>query len=140
MKRHLLLVLMALSLLSAACTYNLTQLLPQREAVSYAEPVGDAARGDTIFHQGVNGSPPCSSCHLTAAGAYGFALGPNLADVRERAAMRVAGLDAAAYIRQSVLDPHAYIAPGFRDIMYPEFAAYFDEQDIADLIAYLMSL
>ena len=39
-----------------------------------------------------------------------------------------------------MLDPHAYIAPGFRDIMYPEFAAYFDEQDIADLIAYLMSL
>ncbi|MCL4248887.1 MAG: c-type cytochrome [Anaerolineae bacterium] len=140
MKRHTLLVLMLLALMSAACTYNLAQFLPRSAAVSHVEPVGDAARGDAIFHQGVNGSPPCSSCHLTAAGAYGFSLGPNLAGIGERAATRVAGLDADAYIRQSVLDPRAYLVPGFRDIMYPDFAAHFDDQDITDLIAYLLSL
>ena len=44
------------------------------------------------------------------------------------------------YIRQSILDPHSFVVPGFRDIMYPDFKKHFSEQDIADIIAYLMTL
>ena len=71
---------------------------------------------------------------------FGFSLGPNLVGVSQHAATRVEGLDAAAYIHQSILDPHSYIVAGYRDIMYPDYSKYFDEQDMTDLIAFLMAL
>ena len=133
MKRILCFIMFCLA--ASGCTYNLAAWLPPPRAES-----GDAARGDDIFHHGWNDAPPCSSCHQTRLGATGFALGPNLADVSERATNRVAGLTAAAYLRQSILDPHAYVVPGFRDIMYPQYAAHLDDQAVDDLIAYLQSL
>ncbi len=119
----------------SACTYNLSAWLPPPRA-----ELGDAARGGEIFHHGSNDVPPCSSCHQTVLGATGFALGPNLADVNDRAAHRVAGLTAAAYLRQSILDPHAFVVPGFRDIMYAQYAEYLTPQAVNDLVAYLESL
>jgi len=101
---------------------------------------GDAARGDDIFHHGVNEAPPCSTCHQVVSGAFGFSLGPNLAGVAERAASRIAGLSAEAYLHQSILEPHAYVVSGYRDIMYPDFALHLSEQEVADLIAYLVTL
>jgi cytochrome c2 len=101
---------------------------------------GDPARGQIIFTQGTNGSPPCSTCHHVASGQTGFSLGPNLAGVAERAASRIEGLSAEEYLRQSIRDPHSYVVSGYRDIMYPNFAQHFNEQDIADLLAYLRTL
>jgi cytochrome c oxidase subunit 2 len=112
---------------------------PTVEAVD-AALIGDPARGQEIFRQGVNGSPPCSSCHATTSSRSVFQLGPNLVNVGERAAERVEGLSAEAYIRESILEPTAYLVGGYRPIMYPGFADHFNEQDIADLIAYLLTL
>jgi hypothetical protein len=69
-----------------------------------------------------------------------FALGPKLTGVIERAGQRVEGLTAEAYLRQSILDPGAFIVPGYRNIMYPQYADQLNEQDIADLLAYLSTL
>ncbi|MCC6617230.1 MAG: cytochrome c [Anaerolineae bacterium] len=141
MKRPFVVLLILLALLSAACTYDIRQYLPVRAAVSSPDAMhGDPVRGSDIFHHGVNGSPPCSTCHLTAQGMTGFSLGPNLAGVGERAATREDGVSALDYIRESILDPYAFITPGYRNIMYPDFASHFDDQDLDDLIAYLLSL
>jgi len=142
MKRPLLIVLVLIALLSAACSYDFRHFLPGHAGASSTGDVmqGDPARGEDIFHHGVNDAPPCSTCHLTAQGMTGFSLGPNLAGVGARAATREAGLSARDYLRQSILDPYAFLVPGYRNIMYPDFAAHFDEQDLADLIAYLLSL
>jgi hypothetical protein len=43
-------------------------------------------------------------------------------------------------LRQSILEPSAYVVSGFRDIMYPNFKEKLNEQDVADLIAYLETL
>lgn len=135
MNRNLV-VLLTVLLLFTACTAMIA--LPP---ISIPEPVvGDAERGAQIFAHGMNQSPPCSTCHLTASDATGFSLGPNLADVSERAGTRVEGLGAAAYIRQSILEPHHFVVPGYRDIMYPDYAKHFTDQDIADLLAYLLTL
>lgn len=99
---------------------------------------GDAARGEDIFIHGVNGSPPCVTCHARTPGA--FTIGPVLQGVGERAGTRIAGTSAEDYLRQSILDPAAYLVPGFRNIMYNRFAEVFDDQDVADLIAYLLTL
>jgi cytochrome c len=102
--------------------------------------VGDPARGELIFRTGVSESPPCSTCHQVTAGSYGFNLGPNLEKIAERAATRIAGQDARRYIEDSILHPHDFIVPGFRDIMYDQFDSHLSAQDLADLVAYLMTL
>lgn len=99
---------------------------------------GDAQRGEMIYRQGINNAPPCMGCHALAAG--GFSLGPVMAGVRERAGRRIEGLDAEAYIRQSILEPTAYIVPGYRNLMYTAYGEHLTEQDIVDLMAFLGTL
>jgi cytochrome c2 len=101
---------------------------------------GDIERGAQIFVQGQHGTPPCSTCHRVVAGQVGFSVGPNLAGIVERAGVRVAGLTAEEYLRQSIIEPGRFIVSGYRDIMYPDYNAHFTDQDIQDLIAYLLTL
>lgn len=135
-------LLLSALLLMSGCTMNVSSgVISVIRPLSTPTPLaGDVRRGEAIFRQGTGGSPPCSTCHMVEAGGVGFSLGPNLAGIAERGDLRVEGLSAPEYIRQSVLDPHAFVAPGFRDIMYPNYSAHFVEQDIIDLIAYLMTL
>ena len=102
--------------------------------------VGDAGRGADLFSHGRGDAPACSMCHHSSAGQTGFSIGPNLANVSGRAWVRVEGLAAEQYIRQSILDPHAFIVPGYRAMMYPDYAQHLSAQDIQDLIAYLLTL
>lgn len=102
--------------------------------------VGDPVRGERLFRVGVEGASPCLVCHVTSEGGAGFSLGPNLAGVGERAAGRVPGLSAEAYLTQSILAPESYVVPGFRVSMFDEYPAYLTPQDVADLVAYLLTL
>lgn len=99
---------------------------------------GDVQRGEAIFRTGTNGAPACISCHALTPG--GFGLGPMLVGIGERAAQRVDGLTADDYIRQSILEPSTYIVPGYRNLMYPNYISVLNEQNLADLIAFLDSL
>jgi cytochrome c2 len=102
--------------------------------------VGDPVRGQEIFANGLNGAPACKSCHATSAGHAMFALAPNLKGIAERAATRVAGQTAPEYIEDSIRHPENYLVSGFRPIMYPNFDKDYSDQDIADIVAYLMTL
>jgi cytochrome c2 len=103
--------------------------------------VGDPARGQDIFEHGLNGAPACVNCHNRAnSGKVGFAIGPGLKTISERAAVRVEGLTAPEYIEQSIRTPSAFVVPGFQNIMYNKFAHDYSDQDIADLVAYLLTL
>jgi cytochrome c2 len=101
---------------------------------------GDAVRGEQVFRVGVSDAPPCSTCHLTVIGSFGFSLGPNLSGVAERAAGRIEGMSAEDYMRDSILDPEDFRVPGFLVSMYKDYATHLSEQDIADLIAFLKTL
>jgi cytochrome c553 len=101
---------------------------------------GDMERGAQLFAQGREGVPPCLTCHQVVSGQIGFSVGPNLAGIGERAGTQVAGLSAEAYLRQSILEPGRYMVSGYRDIMYPDYKAHLTEQDIQDLIVYLLTL
>lgn len=124
----------------SGCTFNWFERLaaiPVRAAAD-APVVGDPARGEAIFRQGLGAAPPCITCHALARG--GFSLGPPMEGIAERAARRIEGVSAEAYLRQSILEPEAFTAPGFRPIMYPDYGDHFSEQDLADLVAFLMEL
>jgi hypothetical protein len=66
-------------------------------------------------------------------------VGPGLAGVRDRAATRVSGLSADAYLEQSILEPSVFLAPGFQNLMPTTFKDL-PTQSVADLIAYLKTL
>ncbi len=100
---------------------------------------GDPARGKEIFFaSSIGQSAGCRVCHSIKPGEK--KVGPSLAGIATRAATRVPGMSAEAYIRQSIVDPSAYIVEGFPNAMLPDMAEKLSDQDMEDLIAFLMTL
>lgn len=103
--------------------------------------IGDPVRGDAIFHTGLYNAPACINCHSTTnSGKQGFALGPGLRGISEAAGTRVEGMTAAQYLEHSIRYPNDYIVSGFRGIMYPSFGVDYSDQEVADLVAYILTL
>lgn len=89
---------------------------------------GDPAAGEELF------ASTCSGCHGDQNGA-----GPARIGIGERAATRVDGLSAAEYIHQSIVDPSAYVVEGFSDIMPKNYDEQFDDEQLNNLVAYLLT-
>lgn len=109
---------------------------------------GDAARGEEIF-QAQYSMPDgmawsCNTCHSITPDEL-LKIGPGLWNVSVRGEDRQPGLDAEAYIRNSILNPQDFIAPHPRNeqwlIPMPNtWGDALSDQDIDDLIAYLLTL
>ncbi len=109
--------------------------------VADAGLIGDAASGDDIFHHGLNGAPACINCHSTTiSGKAPLAVGPGLLGISERAATRVDGETAAQYVEDSIRHPDHYVVKGFNNVMYANFDHDYSAQNIADLVAYVLTL
>ena len=80
----------------------------------------------------------CGVCHTVAGTDAGGQVGPELTHIGSIASTRT-GLDAEAYIRQSIEDPGAFLAPGFGPMM-PSGLAGSLGGDFDAVIAYLVSL
>lgn len=102
--------------------------------------VADAIKGEELFNQTMIGEGPgCVTCHLLEPDTV--KIGPSLYGVATRAETRVEGLDAEAYLRQSILEPNAYGVLGFPyNVMYQDFADQISEDELTDLVAYLLTL
>ena len=106
------------------------------------------ALGQEVFH---GPSPGCFACHSPAPGVS--MVGPSVAGLGERAEAMVTSpeytgtaTDAEGYIRESILDPNAYLVPG------PTFSAggvsfmpqntedLLSPEEIDQLVAYLLTL
>jgi mono/diheme cytochrome c family protein len=91
------------------------------------------ARGRTLFRG------TCASCHATTDDDV--IVGPSLAGIADRAGTRIPGMDADAYIHQSIVDPRAYTVEGFPDNMMPiNYGQTFSPEDIDAIVAYLRTL
>ncbi len=101
---------------------------------------GDPKRGRQLFNEtalGTNAS--CRICHSLRPGVD--IVGPSFAGVATRAETRVPGLSAEEYLRQSILDPNAYVVEGFsEDMAPPNFAELLTDEQVDDLVAFLMTL
>jgi cytochrome c551/c552 len=65
-------------------------------------------------------------------------VGPSLKDVSEDAGEDIEGMSAEEYIRQSIVDPGAYLVEDFSNVMPPYNTL--SDSDLNDLVAYLLSL
>ena len=115
------------------------QLLQLSEAAAAA---GNPDNGKVIFntpHDTANGTWACAQCHSVSADKARI-IGPGLWDLVADAGSYVPGEDAQAYIRESIVNPNAFIAPG--DPPYPpnlmpqNWGDVLTPQELNDVIAY----
>jgi nitric oxide reductase subunit C len=106
------------------------------------------ARGQTLFNSPGSG---CFACHSTSPGVN--LAGPTLAGLGTRGeavvkdpGYRGSAKDAAAYIRESIVNPHAYLVPGptygaaGRSFMPDHYEKTLKREQIDELVAYLATL
>lgn len=110
---------------------------------------GDPERGRALYLQqslGEAGAPGCVGCHSLEPERV--IVGPSHAHVASRAELVVASdnydgeaSSAAEYLRESILKPDAYVVPGFDPgLMYDRYQDVLSEDQIADLVAFLLTL
>jgi nitric oxide reductase subunit C len=135
----------------AACVVGLAVLAIHAAARwpgGVAAAAGDAARGAKLYE-----SLPCGSCHDITHPLPGGDICPNLGNIATEAARIVRdrgyhgrAKDAAGYIRESIVDPDAYIVPGpnYRQadghsVMPKTFGQTLSPSDLDDLVAFLLT-
>jgi mono/diheme cytochrome c family protein len=95
--------------------------------------------GKTLFAQTTIGSQPgCITCHSLEAGKT--LVGPSLAGIGTAAAGKVSGESAEQFLRNSIVEPNAYVEEGFAQGLMPAYKDALSEQQVSDLVAYLLSL
>ncbi|MEE9324060.1 MAG: c-type cytochrome [Dehalococcoidia bacterium] len=111
---------------------------PQFELPRTSEEVAQEAaeRGKELFS---NATPPCIQCHSISG--RGGTRGPELTHVASRAGERVPELSAEQYLLEKVSAgaSYQYNVPEYVPIM-PQFEKLLTEEQLADLVAYLISL
>lgn len=110
---------------------------PQSErVVPTALPAGDASNGEVLFSSRIGNLPECSSCH-SLDGARGT--GPSLLGYGAAAGSRRRDMSAEEYTIVSILQPGAFVTSGYSNIMPSNYGQYLSDQDLADLVAYVLS-
>lgn len=133
-----LLIILLLALTLVACGGGSEEADP---APASGDVTGNAAAGEALYMQpviGKNSAPGCNTCHSLEAGVT--LVGPSHASMGTRAASAVAGKSAEEFLHESIVDPNAVITDGFTaGVMYPAFGTDLSAQEIADLVAFLMT-
>ena len=80
----------------------------------------------------------CAICHATTPDTV--IRGPSLFGVATRAATRVPGQDARAYIYNSIMRPADYVVAGFDNIMPTSLAKTLTGEEVDAILAYLLTL
>ncbi|KAB2865734.1 MAG: cytochrome c [Anaerolineae bacterium] len=98
----------------------------------------DAEAGKQLFEKGDGDAPACKSCHNT--GSEDGATGPGLGGIGGDAGDRVDGESAEEYLLNSIIAPGKHVVEGYRNNMFSKYDDKLSKQQIADLIAYLLTL
>jgi cytochrome c oxidase subunit 2 len=100
--------------------------------VAVTASTGGTERGRMLF-----ATKGCVGCHAhVSITGRRMNVGPDLSALAETAKGRVRGLDAAAYVRQSLRDPEAYVVAGYEALM-PDLKIA--DGDVEALVAFLLS-
>jgi mono/diheme cytochrome c family protein len=106
-------------------------------------PEGDAANGEALAT-----SLGCVACHVTTPTGPAWPPDGDQPGIGERATARIAQTDysgnaasAEQYLFESIALTNVYIVPGYAEGLMPNnYADTLTDQDMADLIAYLLSV
>lgn len=101
-----------------------------RERVDALLANADPSRAEALLVQ-----YNCLGCHRYA----GEAVAPQFTGIAARAAERRPPMPADAYIYESIVHPGAYVVEGYQNSMIQNFESQISDQDLGDIIAYLLT-
>ncbi len=116
----------------AASTANTTTAKTTTKTTPSSSAAGTAVKGEAIFLD-----TGCGSCHtFTAAGSTGK-IGPDL-DTKPSVDAKKENMALAAFVRESIVKPNAYISPGYpKGVMPQTFGKQLSKRQLADLAAFV---
>ena len=131
-------IVTALSMLLVACGYEGTVQPTAKKVVgsiptatTTAAPPGNAAAGKPVFAK-----TGCGGCHaFQPAGSTGT-IGPDLGKLPQYAKQANQG-SLQDFVRESIVNPSAYIQPGYQDLMPKSYGTALTSQQLSDLVAFL---
>lgn len=128
-----------LSMIRLFFTVLLLGVIAILSSCSPTSAAGSPVHGELIYREGKGEAPACINCH--ALEGDDFSLGPNMVGFKARVPNELLeGQTVEDYLRLSILDPNAYLVPGYRNIMYSLYGEHLTEEDVNNLIAYILSL
>jgi mono/diheme cytochrome c family protein len=92
-------------------------------------------RGKRLF-----ASQGCAACHNVTTAAEGGLPCPNMGDMADVAATRVPGQSVEQYLRESIVNPNAFVVPGYQPGVMPQTFKDLPTDQIDALVAYLLTL
>jgi mono/diheme cytochrome c family protein len=95
--------------------------------------LAQAKTGEQIFT-----AAGCAGCHTFSPAGSNGTIGPNLNDLKAAAAKFGKGKTPEEYVRESILDPGAFLVPGFSNAM-PSFKGRLTDKQIQTMVDYLLS-
>lgn len=99
-------------------------------------------QGKNLFQQvhiGKNNVIGCISCHSLNSQIQ--TVGPSLSGLGLRADKLITGMSATEYIKQSIINPDAYIVSGYAPAtMFAHYKTELTEDEIGALVVFLQSL
>ena len=96
------------------------------------------AGGGTDAGKQVFASNGCGGCHKLAAAGSSGTVGPSLDNLVADAAKYAKGKAAADYIRESILDPGAFVVPGFPKGTMPDTFKQLSKDQVDALVQFLV--
>jgi cytochrome c oxidase subunit 2 len=111
-----------------------TEVLPEAKFLSWAKGQRSSATG-APSGKALFVSNGCDGCHTFKPANATGKVGPDLDKLPEAA--KTAGQPLEAFIRQSIVDPNAYIAPGYQKGVMPETFGSLPKAQIDALVKYL---
>ncbi len=105
-------------------------------------PEGNVASGEALAT-----TKGCVGCHVSTNTGPAWAASGGEPGIGERAALRLSQPDYTGmattpeqYLLESIVNPAAYLVPGFQPVMPANYGATLTAQDAADLIAYMLTI
>jgi mono/diheme cytochrome c family protein len=114
--------------------------LGEAELTVLPTPTPSAEQSDDPIVRGQNvyATNGCGACHAIDGISVG-AVGPGLDQIGEIAQNRVEGQTAEEYIRQSIVNPSAFLVEGYDDLMVKNLGENLSEAELEDLVAFLLA-
>jgi cytochrome c551/c552 len=94
---------------------------------------GNAAQGKALFS-----SLGCGACHTFAPAGASAKIGPDL-DTRPALDAKTAKMPLAAFVRESIVKPNAFVAPGYAKGIMPTTFASLPKTKLDTLVAFIVA-
>lgn len=95
-----------------------------------------AQAGRELYDTGGPTGTACSTCHTLDGTTL---VGPSFEGISERAGDRIEGMSAEEYLHQSIVDPSVHLVEGYDDLMPDVYGDQLSEEQVNELVAFLMT-